>query len=332
MLALLGDKRLLFSDNGNAFIMYQINGRSWIAMGDPVGPVEEWPELLWRLRDLADRNQGRLLLYEISSPVLEFAIGMGLQIVKFGEEAIVRLDTFALDTPRLRSLRRAAHGAEKRGAEYRIIPAAAVPVIIAELEAVSREWMAAKRHREKGFSLGWFDRDYISQCDVAIVRVEGRIVAFANLWLTANFTEASVDLMRHRDDAPPGTMDFLFVRTIVWAKDRGFQRFSLGMAPLSGIDGRRLAPTWARLASFIFQHGERLYGFQGLRAYKDKFSPRWEARYVAGAHALGIVHGLHDVSRLINRGPPQLPVYQREPKVGSNQELRPNGGAAASLA
>ena len=303
MLVLLGDKRLLFSDNGKAFIMYQIRGSSWVVMGDPVGPLEEWPDLLWRLRDMADRAQGRLLLYEISSAALEPAIGMGLQIVKFGEEATVALLDFALETPRLRSVRRAAHGLERRGAEFRIVPAGAVPVIIAELETISCEWLDAKQHREKGFSLGWFSPDYVNQFDVAVVRIDGRIVAFANMWCTKNRREASVDLMRHREDAPPGTMDFLFVQLMLWAKGRGFERFSLGMAPLSGIDGRRLAPAWARLASFAFQHGERFYGFQGLRAYKEKFCPRWEPRYVAGPHALGILQGLRDVSRLINRGP-----------------------------
>ena len=31
--ALTGDKRLLFSDAGDAFVMYQIAGHSWIALG-----------------------------------------------------------------------------------------------------------------------------------------------------------------------------------------------------------------------------------------------------------------------------------------------------------
>ena len=35
--ALSGDKRLLFSNARDAFMMYQINGRSWVALGDPVG-------------------------------------------------------------------------------------------------------------------------------------------------------------------------------------------------------------------------------------------------------------------------------------------------------
>ena len=40
-LALLGDKALLFSDSGRAFLMYAVSRHSWVAMGDPVGPQEE---------------------------------------------------------------------------------------------------------------------------------------------------------------------------------------------------------------------------------------------------------------------------------------------------
>lgn len=303
MLALTGDKRFFWSGDGTAFVMYAVTGTTWAVMGDPVGPRDTWPELMWDLREAAHRAQARLLLYEVSGALLDLTIGMGLEIVKFGEEAIVDLPEFDLQTPRLRNARRSARALERKGLTFRIVPAGAVPVILDELQAVSDAWLAAKDGREKHFSLGRFERDYIARFDTAIVLSEGRIVAFANLWLTPNRNEASVDLMRHVDDAPAGAMDFLFVQLILWAKARGYARFSLGMAPLSGIEDRRLAPAWARIGAFAFRHGERLYGFRGLRAYKDKFAPRWEPRYVAGPHGIGLLLALRDVTRLIGGGP-----------------------------
>lgn len=301
MLALTGDKRFLLSDDGRAFLMYQVRGSSWIVMGDPIGPKEAWGDLLWHMRDLADRAQGRLMLYEVSSPVVELAISMGLNVIKFGEEALIDLASFALDTPRLRALRRSGHAADKRGARFRVVPAEAVPVILPELAAISNEWLTSKGGSEKGFSLGAFDPAYLKNFDVGIVSVGDRIVAFANLWLTVSKHEASIDLMRHRDEAPQGTMDFLFVNLIQWARERGFQRFSLGMAPLSGIEDRRLAPAWAKAAAFIFRHGERFYGFRGLRTYKEKFAPYWEPRYIAGPHGVGLIQALRDLSQLIGK-------------------------------
>jgi phosphatidylglycerol lysyltransferase len=305
MLALTGDKRFLIAEDDSAMLMYQVRGASWIVMGDPVGDQAAWAPLLWRIRDLADRAQGRLLLYQITAPVLDLAIGMGLQIVKYGEEAVVDLATFSLDTPRLRSIRKAERAAARHGLTFRIVPAAAVPVVIDDLAAVSAEWMAAKGHAEKHFSLGRFDRAYLHHFDVALVMIEDRIVAFANLWLTADHGEASVDLMRHRDDAPNGTMDFLFVHILRWAQERGYARFTLGIAPLSGIEGGRLAPAWARAAALVFQHGERFYGFRGLRSYKAKFDPAWEPRYIAGPRGVALVQALRDLSLLVGRGVPE---------------------------
>lgn len=323
MLALTGDKRFLLSQAGDAFVMYQVHGASWIVMGDPVGPREAWGELLWNLRDLADRDQGRLLLYQVSSPVLDIAIGMGLNIVKYGEDAVVDLTTFTLDTPRLRTLRKSERAVARKGATMHIIAASELGTILGELESVSDEWLEAKAQREKGFSLGHFDRAYLSFFDMAVVTIDDRIVAFANLWLTANRKEASVDLMRHRSDTPPGTMDFLLVNLMLWAQAQGYARFSLGMAPLSGIEDRRLAPAWAKAAAFIFRHGERFYGFRGLRTYKEKFAPGWEPRYIAGPGGIGLLRALRDLSRLIARPQPAhylppAPAVERpgvEPKV-----------------
>lgn len=311
MLAMTGDKRFLVSNAGDAFIMYQVEGASWVVMGDPVGARESWEELLWRIRDLSHRQQGRLLLYEASPAVLDIAIAMGLQIVKYGEEAVIDLAHWSLDTPEMRSVRKSEKVAARAGATLRIIPAAAVPVIMDELQAISDEWLAERNGREKGFSLGFFDRAYLSSFDMAVVMCEGRVVAFANLWLTGGRQEASVDLMRHGTSAPRGTMDFLFVNLLLWAKAQGYRHFTLGMVPLSGIEGRRLAPAWARAAALVFRHGERFYGFRGLRAYKDKFGPTWRPRYLAGPQDVGLLKALRDVARLIGRrpAPPVLPSH-----------------------
>lgn len=321
MLALTGDKHFLFSEDRDAFVMYGVAGSTWVVMGDPIGPREAWLDLLWRLRERADQAQGRLLLYEISAPALELAIGMGLRIMKFGEEALIDLPAFRLDVPELRSARRAARAAANKGADFRIVPAGEVPAIMDELELVSNEWLTGKEQEEKSFSLGRFSRSYIEQFDVAVVTVGGRIVAFANLWLTPNRHEASVDLMRHRMDAPAGTMDYLFAELMLWARREGYARFSLGMAPLSGIEDRRLAPAWARIGAFVFRHGERLYGFRGLRAYKEKFAPHWEARYVAGPGGLGLALGLRDLSRLVEA--------RSTPGAAPSEKPRRHAGPAA---
>ena len=301
MLAFTGDKRFLVSDSGDAFLMYQVKGASWIVIGDPVGPAEAWSELLWAIRARADAAQGRLLLYQIGLRIVPIAIEMGLKLVKYGEEATVELEGFTLDTPDMRSVRKASRVAERAGAEFAVVPAADMPAIMPELHAISDWWLADKNHAEKRFSVGRFEPGYMAKFDCAVVRIEGRIVAFANVWGTPNKQELSVDLMRHAESMPQGGMDFLFTRLMLWGHEHGYRHFSLGMAPLSGIEARRLSPTWSKVAAFLFRHGERFYGFAGLRAYKEKFRPNWTPRYIASPGGTSLLRGLIDLQALVSR-------------------------------
>ena len=302
LLAYAGDKRFLRSESGQTLLMYQVQGQSWIVMGDPVGPAEEWGDLLWEIREMADAAQGRLLLYQISTDALPIAIDLGLQLVKYGEEARVALPGFTMEGSEKRSLRHSERRAAREGASFEIVPAAQVPALMAELRTVSDAWLHDKGQSEKAFSVGRFDPAYLSRFDCALVRQHGRIVAFANIWATENREELSVDLMRHLAEMPYGTMDFLFVQLMQWGRDQGYRWFNLGMAPLSGIESRRLAPMWARIGALLYRHGDAFYGFEGLRAYKDKFSPVWTARYIGAPPGLGLARGMIDLQTLVGGG------------------------------
>jgi phosphatidylglycerol lysyltransferase len=74
------------------------------------------------------------------------------------------------------------------------------------------------------------------------------------------------------------------------------------MAPLSGMAEHPLAPRWHRMGHLLFSHGENFYNFQGLRAYKDKFHPSWESRYLAYPGGLTLPRTLADVAALIAGG------------------------------
>jgi phosphatidylglycerol lysyltransferase len=242
------------------------------------------------------------MLYQISPKALPLAIDLGLQLVKYGEEARVDLAGFSLDGPDAKALRYADRRATREGATFELVAAADVPALIPELRRVSDEWLAAKGQTEKAFSVGRFNAAYLAHFDCAVVRHAGRIVAFANVWATDDRSELSIDLMRQATTAPYATMEFLFINLMLWGRSQGFSWFSLGLAPLSGIEARRLAPLWARAGALLYRHGEALYGFEGLRAWKDKFSPQWEPRYIAGPDGVGLARALIDLQTLVGGG------------------------------
>ncbi len=301
-LALLGDKSFLFSESGESFIMFGVEGRSWISMGDPVGPDEEKADLVWRFRELSDRHGGWTVFYEVHREWLPLYVDLGLALLKLGEEAIVSLDTFTLDGGERKGLRKTIRKTEADGATFEIVAPESFPEIAGAVREVSDGWMKERHVREKGFSLGRFDENYLSGFPLALVRREGRIVAFSNLWTTATREELSIDLMRHTEDAPAGVMDFLFVNLMLWGKSEGYRRFNLGVAPLSGLENRALGPLWNRIGALAFHHGENFYNFQGLRQYKEKFDPVWSPVYLASPGGFVLPRVLTNIASLISGG------------------------------
>jgi phosphatidylglycerol lysyltransferase len=301
-LALLGDKAFLFNQAGNAFIMYNVEGRSWVAMGDPIGPAEEWPELIWRFREMCDRNGGWTVFYEVEPQSLHLYLDLGLTLLKLGEEARVPLEFFSLAGSARKGLRHTSGKLEREGCMFEVITAESVALLLTELKQISDAWLSEKSTSEKGFSLGFFKNDYLKLFPAGIVRMNGRVVAFANIWLGAEKEELSIDLMRYLPEAPHGVMEYLFIQLMLWGKQEGYRWFNLGVAPLSGLEDRALAPVWNRLGAFIFRHGEHFYNFQGLRQYKDKFDPAWKPKYLASPGGLALPRILTDLASLISGG------------------------------
>lgn len=301
-LALLGDKRFLFSASGESFLMFGVRGRSWVALGAPVGRRAERLELLWRFRELADSHAARPGIYGIGAEVLPDVVELGFSIQKVGESAAVPLESFSLEGRKRGNLRRAWRKAGEDGARFEVLEPAAVPAVTAELQAVSDAWLAHHAGGEKGFSMGGFHPRYVAEFPVAVVRFEGRIVAFATLWTTAARTAFSMDLMRYADDAPKNVMDFLFVELIAWGQAQGYQAFDFGMAPLAGLDDRPLAPIMSRVGRLAFERAEEIYNFQGVYRYKDKYDPVWQPRYIAAARKWAIPLLMADVGLLSSGG------------------------------
>ncbi|THF50003.1 bifunctional lysylphosphatidylglycerol flippase/synthetase MprF [Allorhizobium terrae] len=297
-----GDKAIMFSPDGKAFLMYGKQGRSWIAFLDPVGPKKARDELVWQFVEEARTAGCRAVFYQASPALLPAIADAGLQAFKLGELAEVDLSRFDLKGGKWANLRQSATKAERDGLSFEIISTEGVPAILEDLREVSNSWLAQHRAKEKGFSLGAFTDDYILSQPVIVLRFEGKIVAFANIMVTDTKADASIDLMRFSPEAPKGAMDYLFVSLLTHLRGEGYRHFNLGMAPLSGLSRRDVAPVWDRIANTFYEHGERFYNFKGLRAFKSKFHPEWQPRYLAVSGGLSPVIALLDATLLIGGG------------------------------
>jgi phosphatidylglycerol lysyltransferase len=301
-LAILGDKMFVFSEDRRSFIMYGVHGRSWIAMGDPVGDPANTNELIWKFKELCDQFDGVPIFYEIDKRYLDHYIELGLAFLKIGEEARVPLEAFSTAGKENQGVRYTVNKLTKDGYSFEIVRRDRFAEIGAEIEAISKAWLEEKKVKEKRFSLGFFDRDYLANFDIAVVRKEDRIIAFCNLWDTGTKEELRVDLMRYVKDSPHGIMDFLFASLMLYGKGEGYRHFNLGIAPFSGFIYHPLGARWDKICHYIYQYVEHIYNFKGLRKYKEKFHPEWTPVYIAIASSPAMLYHIFKISLLGSSG------------------------------
>ncbi|WP_314445223.1 bifunctional lysylphosphatidylglycerol flippase/synthetase MprF, partial [Massilia timonae] len=206
-LAWLRDKELLFNPERTAFIMYGVRGRTWVALGDPVGPPAAAAPLIRDFVERADDDGATPVFYQVHPEQLHCYADLGLAFAKFGEEARIHLEGLSLAGGRFKELRAAMQRLKREHVDFRIVAPEAVAAILPQLRSVSDDWLAGKAGGEKGFSLGFFADDYLTRQPVAVLEREGRIVAFANLLCGPTGEELSIDLMRFMHAAPRGLMD-----------------------------------------------------------------------------------------------------------------------------
>ncbi len=301
-----GDKRFLFSESGKAFIMYAVQRGSWIALGDPVGDATEFEALCSSFAEQAARANGHPIFYEVSGRHLPLWGELDLSINRIGEEAVIRLRDFSPAGRLSRTMRAAIRQRQRNGCEFALLHAPHDPALLERLRAVSDTWLGGEEGRDKGFSVGRFGAAYLKHSDIAVVRKDGRIVAFANILSSSGGRFVAVDLVRYLPEEASGLLEYMFLSLIDRFKAQGAEELSLGTAPLAGLSERSAARSWDRFGRLIYRHGGTFQDFEGLRAFKQRFQPEWRPRYLALPPNVSPARAMRDVAQLIS-GPSRSP-------------------------
>ncbi|WP_200900106.1 phosphatidylglycerol lysyltransferase domain-containing protein [Synechococcus sp. GFB01] len=280
-IALLPDKWFWFSPSGESVIAYTVRGRGAVALGDPIGPRSDLRDALQGFLAFCERNDWVPAFYQVLPESLSQYESLGWHALKIGEEGVVSLSGFTLKGKAGRDLRPSVNKLTSLG--YRVVLES--PPIRAELlnqlRGISDEWLRHLQATEKRFSVGWFDESYLRECEIAVLEDRNHTaVAFANLVPEYRKNEITIDLMRQRTGVEHGTMDFLFVSLLEECRTRGYESFNLGLAALSGVGDDSKGSSIEEVIDYLYHHLNRIYHFQGLRAYKEKFQPHWQSRYL----------------------------------------------------
>ncbi len=278
---LFDDKAYYFSPSGQSVIAYVAKGRGAIALGDPIGSVEDTKEVIIGFQQFCDRNDWYPAFYQTLPDHLELYQELGFRVLRIGEEAIVDLHSFSLKGKANQNFRNYTNRLTKAGYQVKFYQPPISDKLLQELRTVSDEWLKLMQGAEKKFSVGWFDNDYLRECEIATVETaDGYITAFANIVPEYQINEITIDLMRHRTEVESGTMDFLFISMFGHFKELGYDGFNLGLSALSGVGETPGSPRLEKGLHYLYEHLNKFYNFKGLHAYKEKFHPRWEPRYL----------------------------------------------------
>jgi len=280
-LIFLHDKYIYWNQKDTVMFAYQVYADKLVVLGDPIGDRDDLPLAIEEFRETADLHGYTPVFYEVSEKMLRFLHENGYDFFKLGEEAYVDLDSFSFSGKKMKGARAVKNKFERENYQFKIASPPFHADFMKELKEISDEWLQGRT--EKGFSLGFFDEDYLNKAEIAVVRVNRvEILGFVSLMPVYNQKQTiSLDLMRFGKDSPNGTMDFVFLSLFEWAKEQGYKTFNIGMAPLSNVGQSKFSFLSEKVASQIFLHGQFLYSFQGLRKFKDKYADMWLPKYLA---------------------------------------------------
>ena len=277
----LKDKYVYINKTKDVLLQYQISADKVIILGNPVGDREKVFTTIQDFYNLADLYGYSPVFCAIDKTMMPELHETGYEFMKLGEDALVDLKSFTLEGRKMKSVRNALSRVEKEGYTFEILHPPFSDDIFDKLKSVSDEWLNGRQ--EKGFYIGFFDKEYLNKQPIAIVRnKENEIKGFSNLMpMYDNKRTLSIDLMRFSHDTCNGIMDFIFVNLFKWGQENGYERFNMGMAPLSNVGRSKYSFLSEKIAAQIYSHGQNFYSFKGLKRFKEKYCDIWESKYMA---------------------------------------------------
>lgn len=275
------DKAFFFGVDKDSFIAYRVASGVALVLGDPVGRPEVLADIIRAFQAYCRRHDWMVVFVYIGPDLLALYRGTGLRAFQIGEDAIVDLNVFTAETRHNKHFRGVRNKFERLGYVFEVHLPPQSPPLLREAATVTRSWLKSRDRSEHSFALGYHDRGYLARSPLYVLRDRhGRMVAFANAIKSYHPKRATIDLMRFESGGETGVMDYLLLCVLESLRDAGWQEFSLGLAPLSGLrEGPDRTPE-ERILGRLAQTNIGGLSFQGLRRYKDKFRPVWEPRYL----------------------------------------------------
>ncbi len=286
---LSGDKRYFWSETERSLIAYRVSHSVATVLSDPIGPAEERECVLRAFLAFCQQQDWSVVFYQASAQLRALGQCQGLYAYKIGEEAVVDVERFTLQGKVGAGVRHAIARAKRGEVTMACWHQNALPVdVFAQLQQLSARWMQEQKIQgQYRFSMGSFPESWSPDLlTVVAFGAQGEVQAFLTWTPLYAGNGWALDVMRRANETVPGTMEYVIAESIAWAKARGYQRMSLGLAPLAGLltsstQTQSASPSIIeRGAAYLHEQGALLGQYRSLYAFKAKFQPEWEERYL----------------------------------------------------
>lgn len=275
-----------FSDDGEAAVAYRVINGVAITMSDPVCAPDRADRTIREFAAFCDARNWTPVFYSVHPQYLPVFEELGWQHMSVGEETLVRTTGLELAGKPWQKVRQALNRGIKEGMTTVWTSWAELPrPTVAEINAISEEWVAEKELPEMGFTLGGMAELKDPEVRLMLaVGPDGRLQAVTS-WLPVHrdgeIVGWTIDFMRRADGSMNGIMEFLIASAALHMKEAGAEVLSLSGAPLAT---KPLAPgeeppaptVMTRLLDWLGKTLEPAYGFTSLFRFKAKFNPDYE--------------------------------------------------------
>lgn len=292
-LATRRDRELIFTANGRAAIGYRVEYGVCLALGDPLGARDFWPQAVETWQRYARRYGWRVAVIGASETAVPVYQRAGLAAVTAGAEAVLDTRTFSLAAPELTAVRHSVAQLRKQGVTVRIRRHRDIGTSeLARLTVCAEDWRHSESERGYPLPLGRLGDQRDGDCLLVEAVDSGeRVLGLLSL-VPWGRTGATMELLRHAPGSPPETTDLLIAEFALRAEQHGIHQLSLSFtlfrsvfeatdhevvvshAPLSAL---RTATGIARTLPLAFA---RWWQQDRLHRASMRYQPRWVSRYV----------------------------------------------------
>lgn len=294
--ALGKDKHIFIPGTGQSLISYALQRRSILALGDPIGPEHALPLALKEFL-LFCRQQGKIAAFwQARAELLPCYRAQGLHALKIGEDAMLDVQHFVLKGKSMANVRSSVRRAEKERLQVVFFRGKVTDSNLREqMKGISQRWLVHKGGVEMDFSMGQFEADGDdAQFIACAIDERNNVHAFVSFVPIYGRNGWALDLLRRKEDAVPGAIELLLVRSLEYLKALNVEVISLGLAPLNNSNGDSLS-CWNRWGQAVLSYTKLIQPYETLNFFKKKFHPHWENRYLVFSHRIHLPRVARDL-------------------------------------